>query len=1194
MFGFHKSKMYRSNEGCCICKTKSSSSRFTDSSRYEENFRVCFGLVEDRIGDICNACVLLVKRWKKLPLGSKKNWSHVVDARAGPGFKLTKPKTVKRGDMKKKSKLRRLHKLKRQTDSDAHSTTSSASPSQSPSYSNQSDDGSDIESKQRRSAPSMFSFLDRSYWKRQKVCCGIVYKGRFGEVMIDPRLFKPCCSSRKRTVLAPTHDTHLSQSQPPALPQELRESCTALAENRDADQCAEGSDGCHIDAICQNTPASYKCTCKTGFKGDGKQCEDIDECDIEYNGGCVHEYVDECSLNNGGCQHVCVNTMGSYECRCKDGFFLSDNQHTCIHRSEEGLSCMNKEHGCAHICKETPKGGVACECRPGFELAKNQRGCTLTCNHGNGGCQHLCDDTEHGPICRCHTRYTLHADGRSCVERDEASAETPDHNSTSLAEVDKRVKRRLLMETCAVNNGGCDCTCKDTSTGVHCSCPVGFTLQPDGKACKDIDECHVHNGGCDHFCRNTIGSFECSCRKGFKLLTDERSCQDVDECFFERTCDHMCVNSPGSFQCMCNRGYTLYGLAHCGDVDECSINNGGCEHSCENTMGGFECHCNAGFKLHWNKKDCVEAAEQPAKATLNCSRQEGGDQCFLTCQSQVHISSGGNEDSYTVTCGMPLLCFSGRQKNESSSYCLGADVTSAPWIKTSATFKSGTGKCNLKRSQETLKEGLNAALSDRKLPFTENVQFSFVSLRCSSSGRRPRSRLGRKAGEEEGSSITAEFQLDVSLEEVTESCDLGCVRRRSEKRLRKTIRTLRKSINREQFHLRFAGSEYELAKKMTRPAESPEHCGAGQVLLDKKCVSCSAGTHYDGEQGRCILCQPGTYQDEEGQVSCEACPGPEVLGSPRTIGARNISECGGQCPPGQYSLDGFVPCLPCPLGSYQPDSGRTSCFPCGGNLITKHIGATSFQDCETKVQCSPGHYYNTSTHRCIRCPMGSYQGEFGQNYCMACPGNTTTDFDGSTSIMQCKNRHCGGELGDFTGYIESPNYPGNYPANIECTWTINPPPKRRILIVVPEIFLPIEDECGDYLVMRKSSFPNSVTTYETCQTYERPIAFTSRSRRLWIQFKSNEGNSARGFQVPYVTYDEDYEELIEDIVRDGRLYASENHQEILKDKKLMRALFDVLAHPQNFFNYTAQESREMFPKSFIRFLRSKVLRFLRP
>ncbi|XP_021333197.1 signal peptide, CUB and EGF-like domain-containing protein 2 isoform X5 [Danio rerio] len=830
----------------------------------------------------------------------------------------------------------------------------------------------------------------------------------------------------------------------------------ALPHN--TDQCAEGSDACHIDAICQNTPTSYKCTCKTGFKGDGKHCEDIDECDVEYNGGCVHECnnipgnyrctcldgfhlahdghncldVDECVFNNGGCQHVCVNTMGSYECRCKQGFFLSDNQHTCIHRSVEGLSCMNKEHGCGHICKESPKGGVACECRPGFELAKNQRGCILTCNHGNGGCQHICEDTEQGPICRCHVRYMLHADGRTCVERDEMAPTAPDHNATSLAEVDKRVKRRLLMETCAVNNGGCDSTCKDTSTGVRCSCPVGFTLQPDGKSCKDIDECELHNGGCDHYCRNTIGSFECSCRKGFKLLTDERSCQDIDECFFERTCDHTCVNSPGSFQCVCNKGYTLYGLAHCGDINECSFNNGGCEHTCENTMGSFGCHCRTGYKLHWNKKDCIEG------------------------------------------------------------------------------------------------------------------------------------------------------------------CDLTCVRRRSEKRLRKTIRTLRKSINREQFHLHFAGSEYELAKKLVRPADTPDHCGTGQILLDKKCVKCSVGTYYDGEQGRCFLCPPGTYQDEEGQVSCDVCPGPEGRGIPRTAGARNISECAGQCRPGQFSHDGFVPCLPCPQGTYQPEVGRTSCFTCGGSLTTKYDGSVSFQNCETKVQCSPGHYYNTSTHRCIRCPVGTYQMEFGQNYCIACPGNTTTDFDGSTNIMQCKNRHCGGELGEFTGYIESPNYPGNYPANIECTWTITPPPKRRILVVVPEIYLPIEDECGDYLVMRKSSLPNSVTTYETCQTYERPIAFTSRSKKLWIQFRSNEGNSGKGFQVPYVTYDEDYQELIEDIVRDGRLYASENHQEILKDKKLMRALFDVLAHPQNFFNYTAQESREMFPKSFIRFLRSKVLRFLRP
>uniref|UniRef100_G3S7F1 Signal peptide, CUB and EGF-like domain-containing protein 2 n=1 Tax=Gorilla gorilla gorilla TaxID=9595 RepID=G3S7F1_GORGO len=767
----------------------------------------------------------------------------------------------------------------------------------------------------------------------------------------------------------------------------------AAGPQEDVDECAQGLDDCHADALCQNTPTSYKCSCKPGYQGEGRQCEDIDECGNELNGGCVHDClnipgnyrctcfdgfmlahdghncldVDECLENNGGCQHTCVNVMGSYECCCKEGFFLSDNQHTCIHRSEEGLSCMNKDHGCSHICKEAPRGSVACECRPGFELAKNQRDCILTCNHGNGGCQHSCDDTADGPECSCHPQYKMHTDGRSCLEREDIVLEVTESNTTSVVDGDKRVKRRLLMETCAVNNGGCDRTCKDTSTGVHCSCPVGFTLQLDGKTCKDIDECQTRNGGCDHFCKNTVGSFDCSCKKGFKLLTDEKSCQDVDECSLDRTCDHSCINHPGTFACACNRGYTLYGFTHCGDTNECSINNGGCQQVCVNTVGSYECQCHPGYKLHWNKKDCVA------------------------------------------------------------------------------------------------------------------------------------------------------------------SCDLSCIVKRTEKRLRKAIRTLRKAVHREQFHLQLSGMNLDVAKKPPRTSErQAESCGVGQGHAENQCVSCRAGTYYDGTQERCILCPNGTFQNEEGQITCEPCPRPGNSGALTTPEAWNMSECGGLCQPGEYSADGFAPCQLCALGTFQPEAGRTSCFPCGGGLATKHQGATSFQDCETRVQCSPGHFYNTTTHRCIRCPVGTYQPEFGKNNCVSCPGNTTTDFDGSTNITQCKTSS------------------------------------------------------------------NSVTTYETCQTYERPIAFTSRSKKLWIQFKSNEGNSARGFQVPYVTYDEDYQELIEDIVRDGRLYASENHQEILKDKKLIKALFDVLAHPQNYFKYTAQESREMFPRSFIRLLRSKVSRFLRP
>ncbi|XP_047426669.1 bone morphogenetic protein 1-like isoform X2 [Mugil cephalus] len=47
--------------------------------------------------------------------------------------------------------------------------------------------------------------------------------------------------------------------------------------------------------------------------------------------------IDECFKGNGGCQHECVNTFGSYSCQCRSGFMLHDNKHDC------------KEAGCDHV-----------------------------------------------------------------------------------------------------------------------------------------------------------------------------------------------------------------------------------------------------------------------------------------------------------------------------------------------------------------------------------------------------------------------------------------------------------------------------------------------------------------------------------------------------------------------------------------------------------------------------------------------------------------------------------------------------------------------------------------------------------------------------------------------------------------------------------------------------------------------------
>ncbi|KAL8178951.1 UNVERIFIED_CONTAM: Signal peptide, CUB and EGF-like domain-containing protein 3 [Gekko kuhli] len=85
----------------------------------------------------------------------------------------------------------------------------------------------------------------------------------------------------------------------------------------DVDECVDGTDNCHIDAICQNTPKSYKCICKSGYTGDGKHCKDVDECERDDNAGCVHE---------------CVNIPGNYRCTCYDGFRLAHDGHNCLEK----------------------------------------------------------------------------------------------------------------------------------------------------------------------------------------------------------------------------------------------------------------------------------------------------------------------------------------------------------------------------------------------------------------------------------------------------------------------------------------------------------------------------------------------------------------------------------------------------------------------------------------------------------------------------------------------------------------------------------------------------------------------------------------------------------------------------------------------------------------------------------------------
>ncbi|XP_044184607.1 uncharacterized protein LOC114949673 isoform X9 [Acropora millepora] len=75
----------------------------------------------------------------------------------------------------------------------------------------------------------------------------------------------------------------------------------------------------HLPANCQhncvNTWGSFYCRCRQGYKlqADGKTCEDINECETQ----------------NGGCTHQCTNTPGSHYCKCREGTTMSIDNKTC-------------------------------------------------------------------------------------------------------------------------------------------------------------------------------------------------------------------------------------------------------------------------------------------------------------------------------------------------------------------------------------------------------------------------------------------------------------------------------------------------------------------------------------------------------------------------------------------------------------------------------------------------------------------------------------------------------------------------------------------------------------------------------------------------------------------------------------------------------------------------------------------------
>lgn len=247
-------------------------------------------------------------------------------------------------------------------------------------------------------------------------------------------------------------------------------------EVTDIDECALGEHACSENADCINTIGSYDCVCREGFAGDGFKCHDVDECKL--------------GTHNCSEKANCTNTIGSFKCTCFDGYEGDGVVCKDIDECARGTDQCD-EHA---ICTNT-EGSYECACKPGFK-----------------------------------------GDGFHCEPIDSCEEGTHDCDEHAI---------------CTKTN--------EVPEGYRCKCKRGFV--GDGRHCEDINECldpDLYNCPPNSHCVNTIGHYRCDCDLGFEKADDDYTCRDIDECLREiHDCSPhaICANTVGSYECACKPGY---------------------------------------------------------------------------------------------------------------------------------------------------------------------------------------------------------------------------------------------------------------------------------------------------------------------------------------------------------------------------------------------------------------------------------------------------------------------------------------------------------------------------------------------------------------------------------------------------------------------------------------------------------------
>uniref|UniRef100_A0A803YJQ4 Fibulin-2 n=1 Tax=Meleagris gallopavo TaxID=9103 RepID=A0A803YJQ4_MELGA len=371
--------------------------------------------------------------------------------------------------------------------------------------------------------------------------------------------------------------------------------------------------------------------------------------------------LDECLLYGGElCQHLCINTVGSYKCSCFPEFTLQEDGTSCSPDPERGQVTR------LEVEATIPPAASPSQPLLIVSLQEEQDKCK-----DNGPCKHICSVVEGNVVCSCLSGYTIMADGISCEDINECVTDTHtcqrrEHCVNTMGSF-KCLQELSCQPGYELKDGECvdinECTslpepckpgfnCINTVGSYTCqrnmlTCSRGYHSNEDGTRCVDVDECQtgVHRCGEGQICHNLPGAYRCDCKMGYQYDAFSRSCIDINECwnYPGRLCQHTCENTPGSYHCTCSSGFHLsYDGKHCEDVNECDTSP--CSQECANVYGSYQCYCRQGFQLAEDGHSCKDIDECTQSAgilcTFRCVNVPGSYQCACPEQGYTMAANG--------------------------------------------------------------------------------------------------------------------------------------------------------------------------------------------------------------------------------------------------------------------------------------------------------------------------------------------------------------------------------------------------------------------------------------------------------------------------------------------------------------------------------------------------------------------------